>query len=186
MVDAIKWDPPLNIVIRGIDGGADAILKAGKDATRVSARKVSVQASKKTREIYNVTAGLIKDTFFTVVENSGQTRTLTYKGKRLGLVNFDAKSKKINRRQGVTVKIRKDRGRTPVKGAFFFETGGGVQVAKRKGPARFPIQVLKTIAVPEMLDTDPVLDQMENTVEVAWNQEFIRSMNFRLKKLGFI
>ncbi len=169
----------------------DAAMNA---AMRVTARKVRVIISKTTRERYNVLARLIKSVLRIRFEKKGgvNVQYLTYVGKRIGLIHFNARPKQVRvagpqfgkKRIGVKVRIRKDAPAKLVTGCFFAQFGYAFQVVKRTEADRYPIQMLKTLSIPEMVGADSVVRTAEELSDNIFSEEFTRAMDFRLLKAG--
>lgn len=125
---------------------------------------------------------------------------LSYVGRRIGLINFGAKEKRVkvspkgNRygkyRKRVTVKIKKTGTRKPVTGfpgvisPGFIATGkeGNRHVFARTSSARFPIISLKTLAIPQMINEE-VIKEAEAAIGDNFPKLFSHAMDFYLSKL---
>jgi len=134
--------------------------KAVNSSIRKSLMKTRTQISKNVRKVYNVKAGDIgKVVTLKKVDSNPPTYVLKYFGYRISLRKYAAQSKRIMStrgwRIGVTVKVRKDRGRK-ITGAFFGP--GGYPAYVRKGKERIPIEKRTGLAIPQMVQTKNQLD----------------------------
>jgi len=105
-------------------------------AVDASARKAATHISKDVRQTYAISAGDIKRRLKIQRVRRDATRALLYTGRRLPLEQFKPKTKwvpvnprrsvktgprkgKQARRRGVTIRVRKDKGRQLVKGGWY-------------------------------------------------------------------
>lgn len=166
-------------------------------ATRVAARKATVQGSRALRKRFVVKAGDVSKSMQMkpVTAGSAIEQHIVYRGSRLGLHRFGAKPKRVTlkgrksrrggrKRVGVTVRIRADSPRKLVKGGFMVASRGGKPlVYRRVGRSRLPVRVLKTISIPEMMGLQPVGDVLLKTARESFSPEFERLMDYELEKL---
>lgn len=117
---------------------------------------------------------------------------LNYAGYRRSLRHYGAKAKVVQtaagQRIGVTVRIRKDRGRKLVGkqsglSAGFFGPGGYPAYA-RSTDKRKPIHKLTSLAVPQMVGTEYTVDFAHRIMVKEFPVEFNRAMDFYIGKLS--
>lgn len=129
--------------------------KALDRALQVASTKTRTRISKETRKTYNVKAGDVSKAV-TLRRISGG-RLLLYTGRVIGLDKFGARKKKVRTargpRTGVTVLVRKDRGRKLVKRAFLADVHGA-KVFKRQGASRLPIRRLYGPSIAHMVGNE--------------------------------
>lgn len=179
--------------------GPVKVTRATNRAIRTTGKRAATQASRALRDRYNIKAALVAQALkITSVPGGDITaQHLIYTGRRIGLVQFSAKPKKVTlkgrksrrfgkKRLGVTVKIRKDRPRMLVKRGFLAETRGGlVMIFAREGRSRKPIRALKTLSIPEMIRQRNVVQRVDETARSVFPKEFARLMTLELNKVSF-
>lgn len=142
--------------------------------------------SKAVREEYNISAGDVKEALR--VGNDGKVSiagtevdnvTLTYKGRVLTPTHF--KMKPASRPASgvpyqVTAEIKKGQRKTLSSKAFLAHAGGaGTKEIpfQRTGQSRLPIEAIKTISVPQMIETgDGVKPQIEEAINEGLEKRF--------------
>jgi hypothetical protein len=143
----------LKVEIEGLDKFksflySDVWYKAQKRTTTEMGRKFRTKVVKDIRKTYNIKAKDLKKSMRTKVEKKGNVFEwkLSVKGRLLSLTHFGARQNK----KGVSVLIRKDRGRKVLAGTFIAKG----QVFQREGKERLPIVAKKTLSVPQMFNKD--------------------------------
>lgn len=151
-------------------------------ALNVASRKARVQISKDVRETYTVKARDLTKAVSIKKITSGRgryARLVLYRGNVLGLDKFSPTKRVIRtdagKRRGVSIRIRKDRGRKIVRGAFSADVHG-VKVFRRTSEARPPIKRLFGPSVPQMVSNKLVIDQVSRDVNINLAAEFNRQM----------
>lgn len=152
--------------------------------TRVT-RKVRTAVSRDVRQVYNVKAGDIGSTVKLIARRRGpiENRILLYTGAGIAMEKFGAKQKRVKsargRRRGVTVLIRKDRGRKLVGTPRGF--GGGAFMAKgrvlaRRTESRTPVWFVYGPSIPQMVGNDIVIEKYYDVVQREYPIELERAM----------
>ncbi len=138
-------------------------------------------AVKEVRTTYNVKAKKLKQ-YISAKTHYGKdgVKWIFYvRGRPLSLIHFGARQT----RKGVSVKVRKDRGRRVIKGAFVApDKGGHFRVFKRKGKERLPIESKYTLSVPQMFNKE-ILDKAKREVEANYEKEFKHNLDYYLGRL---
>lgn len=138
-------------------------------------RKISTMEVRKT---YAIKAGDLKKTI-KLKKVGNFTYKIDIRGKTLGLELFGARQTK----GGVSVRVRKDRGRKIIKGAFLGrDIGGKLRIFKRKTKHRLPLKRFYTIAVPQMFNKD-ILNKAAKEVERNYEKEFEHNLDYYLNKM---
>ena len=138
-------------------------------------------AVKGVRETYNVKAKKLKQYIKTRTHygKEGAEWRFYVSGKPLSLIHFGARQTK----KGVSVKVRKDRGRRVIKGAFVApDKGDHPRVFMREGKKRLPIESKHTLSVPQMFNKE-ILDKAKREVEVNYEKEFKHNLDYYLGRL---
>jgi len=148
--------------------------KALKRTIRRMGQRFRTTATKEVRKTYNIKASKIKQ--YMRAKMDGDTFKMYIKSPTVSLMNFGARQTK----KGVSVKVRKDRGRKVIKGAFIaVGKNNNLQVFKRVGKERLPIESKKTLSIPQMFNEN-VLNKAKSAVEESYENEFKRNFDFYL------
>jgi hypothetical protein len=150
-------------------------------AVKTASDRVRTQISRDVRATYNIKAGDIGKAVRVrqLRQADVPTGMLVYTGGRLSLAKFGARPKKIGKRKGVTVQVRKGSGRSLVKGAFL---GAGVNsqsqiIFQRIGQDRLPIRKLTGPAIPTMVSQREIVDKASDMAAEILRREFARQMS---------
>lgn len=151
-----------------------AYRKAMNRTIRRMGQRFRTTATKEVRKTYNVKASKIKQ--YMRAKMDGDTFKMYIKSSTVSLMNFGARQTK----KGVSVKVRKDRGRKVIKGAFIaVGKNNNLQVFKRVGKERLPIESKKTLSITQMFNEN-VLNKAKSAVEESYENEFKRNLDFYL------
>ncbi len=156
--------------------------KAMNRTVRRMGKRFRKVATKEVRETYNIKAKKLKQYMKTVTVTTKKRGTewrFYVSGKPLSLIHFGARQTK----KGVSVKVRKDRGRRVIKGAFVAPgKGGNLRVFKRTSKERLPIESKHTLSVPQMFNKE-ILDKAKREVEANYEKEFKHNLDYYLGRL---
>ncbi|WP_456390631.1 phage tail protein [Hydrogenimonas sp.] len=173
----------IDVKIDGIDEALAALnpkeyKKALSKTVRRMGQRLKTTATKEVRKTYSIKANKLKDKIKTRTMTDGNDVAWRFKisGNQSSLINFGARKTK----KGVSVKVRKDRGRRVIRGAFI-ATGknGNVHVFQRIGKDRLPIESKKTLSIPQMFNKE-ILDKAKREVEANYEKEFKHNFDFYL------
>jgi len=140
--------------------------------------KFKTTTTKRVRETYAIKAKDLKKTITLKKENDYKYKFVV-KSPRIGLEKFGARQTK----QGVSVRIRKDRGRKVIKGAFLAkDTTNKLRVFKRKYKERLPIDRFYSISVPQMFNKE-IIQKGFKEAEQTFEKEFKHNLDYYLGKL---
>lgn len=132
-------------------------------------KKAEVMPAKKGKDgKWNKTAGSVR-----VAGTTVSSVTITYSGRVLTPTHFGMKPKKLTpgvkgkkrKRQLVSAEIKK--GQRKVLGSAVFlgsNRGGGYIPFKRSSAKRYPVESVKTLSLPQMIDNPNVREQIEDKV----------------------
>jgi hypothetical protein len=147
--------------------------------------KVSTEAGREIRKVYNVRQKAITSAFRKLrASMSKLTARLVIEGVRIGLIEFAARQTK----RGVTVRILKSGGRKLVKGAFITAStrgnyrGGGSQginqVWRRAGKERYPIFPLRSVSIPQAFMNKAVLAVLDKHATETFNKNLQQQLRY--------
>lgn len=195
----------------GIDIGIDdsveeAIRDFGKISAKVKSkaivrgankavRKVRTEAGREVRRRYYITVRAVRKTSWLKLAGSRGSRTIeaavTFRGARLPVTDFSARPvnawnvpgrKHKKRGGGVRVRIKRSSGAKLIEGAFIATARSGKVLAfRRKGRARYPIEALQTIAIPQAVGQEVVFSALRRHGIDTFNKEFIRQLNLLVR-----
>jgi len=153
----------------------DVINQAVNATIRKSLMKTRTQISKNVRAVYNIKAGDIGQVVsLKKISYTPPSYYLRYFGYRISLRKYGARPKRVKStrgwRTGVTVRVRKDRGRKLVKGGFY--GAGGWPVYKRVGRGRLPIEKRSGLAIPQMVQGKDQLALAYKFMGIEINKQF--------------
>ena len=138
---------------------ASNLQRAMRNANRSTINKVLAKAktatSKAVREVYNIKTGdLNKVLKLRRASNQRLQGLITVKTSKTSLIKFGALPRQINRRAGVTVKVKKAGSRKVVTGGFIAKAAGvdAKQIFIREGKARLPIQKRFSLSMSDMVE----------------------------------
>lgn len=144
-----------------------------------TAAGVQVEASRKIRETYNVSARELRRAFSVKKAWAGNlVATVRASGKSLNVIGFGARKTK----KGVSFAIKKG-GRKRIDGAFIATINGyeGIWMRKKQGDGklypRLPIKAVTTVSVPGMFSTKDV----EAALQTVSKDRFERELRAALR-----
>ncbi len=174
----------LDFELKGVDKVIarlnDDIVRKALVRTLNEVQRSAFKASRKEiRKVYAVKDGDIRKTTRIERANKSTLRaTLFIKGKQMPIMYFGARQVK----KGVSVKIKKNGGRKLIKGAFIgkvFEDK--VNVYKRKGRKRFPLETVTTTSMPQMFGKEGA-KAFEYDVNEKFTRRFKHHFDFYIGK----
>lgn len=168
------------------------VKKARRSANLKTTRKARTFISKGVRSKYAGNASRVKRGVSLKTVNQGQMtqNVLVYVGHRIGLINFVTKSRanaaanrtKSGKHRKLSVRIRKDSGRKTIYGFVAIGRSGNTHVFARTGAPRMPIRALKTISIPEMVNTAGIQDSVNEFVGKEYPVQFEHELEYFLSK----
>jgi len=165
--------------------GSDAVLDVSRRALFDTGKKTRTEISKQVRNVFNVTAGKVKEKSFVFRQRGNSSEVnIGYRDFRPNLGRFATGAKRNAR-----VKIKKGRGVKTVRGGFRIEKFGSL-IWKRLTPQeaqssryrnrKIKIKVLRTIAVPEMVRATSNTRELQQTIQKTFDQRFDHHFRRRL------
>lgn len=136
---------------------------------------------------YNLKISDVKSTITKSKAGKGRLRaSLRSRGRRLTFSHFkiSAPGKRI---KSIRVKIKKSSGFKRIRSdpaAFIQTLSGRQQVMKRVGKKRIPVEVLRTLTVPQMIESLDVSIEIEILADKMLAERIEHEIDYRLKKVG--
>jgi len=136
---------PAKQLAKELDDVAKKTKKAGVRALNKTATQSRNYAQKETRKLINVKASKVKEAYKIAkarINHKKPLSEISVKYKQIPVIYYNGVRQT---KKGITVKMRKDKGRMLFKGAFIAPLRSGVNKGayKRKGKARLPVKVLR-------------------------------------------
>lgn len=172
--------------------GARIVERALNRAVEGTTRKAATQISREIRDTYAVSAGDIRRTLRIQRVRRDATRALLYTGRRLPLEKFSPSTRQIKvtatrkgksfvtRRRAVSVRIRKDKGRTVVPNAWYAK-GRVLQRSDLADPMSQPHMQFGP-SIPGMVAHQSVIDSVQEFVREDLPAEFSRRLDYLLQR----
>lgn len=115
--------------------------------------------------------------------------TVVYSGRTLTPVHFsmtpkkpDQKGKRVARRKKIKATVKKGQQKVLHSQAFLGSNrGGGYIPFRRTGKAQYPIEAIKTLSLPQMVDGDGVRDRIEERINVELEKRLAHNMERFMK-----
>ncbi len=115
------------------------------------------------------------------------------KGKLLAFLKSEGRRLTLGRflfgnsKRTTKVKIKKREGAKPVNTnpeAFVQILSGKKQVLKRRGKSRYPVDVMRSLSIPQMIDSLNVTNQIQDLADKKLQERIEHEIDYRLKKVG--
>lgn len=158
--------------------------EAKKAASSAINRTLTFTAKKTGQEVkkyYNIKISEVKGGLTIKKANSGNLSGLIIsRDRRLSLGRFvRGKSKKA-----VKVRVKKSTKKVSTDPkAFVLTLGGNTQVAKRTGKTNYPIEVLRTVSIPQMISSKDVQPNVQKESGEYLAKRTTHELNYQIKKL---
>lgn len=176
--------------------------KALSWSTNAVARKAATLISRETRQRYDVSAAEIRKRLKISRIDRDAGRSVLYTGRRLPLSQFKPREKWVTvsskrrvqsgprkgsmaRRRGVTVRVRKDKGRQLVKGGW--SAKGQIFRRQTRSDNKSAPEMRFGPSIPEMVDNPQVMQAAQDLVRNDLPQQFSNRLHYLLnKKAGLV
>ena len=156
----------------------EVFMNVYKRSIKRTVTKFKTTTSKEVRKTYNIKASELKKAV-TLKKEDVYSYKYTIKSPRIGLEKFGARQTKT----GVSVRVRKDRGRKVIKGAFLaHDTNNRLRVFKREGKERLPIDRFFSISIPQMFNKEIINKGFEDAKQ-TFEKEFKHNLDYYLGRL---
>lgn len=174
----------LNKVVKGLGNFEKEMPAAAISAVNRTLDYVNTRLGKLITTEYNIKVSDVKATITKSKARKGNLLAfLKSTGPRLTLGRFV-----FGRSKGaVKVKVKKSDGAKAVRTdpkAFVQVLSGRKQVMKRQGKKRFPVDLLRSISIPQMIDSLNVSEKIQEEANKKLAERIEHEIDFRLKKVG--
>lgn len=179
-----------------------SVEKALDWAVGATTRKAATLISREARQRYDVSAGDIRKRLRITRLDRDADRAILYTGRRLPLSQFKPRERWVTvstkrrvqsgprkgsmaRRRGVTVRVRKDRGRQIVQGGWLAKNH--IYRRSDKGDNKSAPEMRFGPSVPEMVGNQEVMEAAQDLVRADLPPQFNNRLNYILnKKAGLV
>lgn len=163
------------------------IPRASRAASKRTVTAVKKTMAKEVSSKYRVKSRDVKETISTEAPTSDKLLYYVYsRGTRFTLAHFEKNLNSVVREKSKDIRVEVKKGQVKRVNtsprAFVAPIKGNFLIAKRKGVARKPIAVLKTVAVPEMVQNEKISDKIEKTALDTLQKRLNHEIEYRLQK----
>lgn len=177
-------DKALKKTVTKLSSFPKEIPKATSSAINRTITFVTKRVKKEVTSEYSVKAGEVAATFkVKKANNSSLSASVISKGRLMTLSRFPA-NLKAGWTKGAAVKVKVKRaGYKEVPGAFVSSLGGNLHIVKRKTSKSYPIEVLRTLSVPQMISNTKINEAVSKEAAEQLQKRIKHEVEFRLNKL---
>lgn len=174
----------VNKVVKGLGEFEKQMPGAAISAVNRTLTHVNTRTKRLVANHYRVKISDVKTTI--TLHKARKGRLLAFlksEGRRLTLGRF----KFGNAKKSVKVKIKKTGGPKKVDTspqAFSQILSGKQQIMKRRGKSRYPVDVLRSISIPQMIDSLDVSEEIQKEANKMLSERIEHEIDYRLKKVG--
>lgn len=174
----------LNRVVQGLGNFEKEMPRAAISAVNRTLTHVNKRTKQLVAAEYRVKSSDIQSTI--TITKARKGKLLAYiksEGRRLTLSRF----KYGNSKKAIKVSIKKKEGPKQVATspkAFIRTLNGNQQIMKRKGRSRYPVDVLRTISIPQMIDSLEVSEQIQREANAKLSERINHEIDYRLRRIG--
>lgn len=171
--------------------------KALDRSVNATTRKAATFISRYTRDIYDISAGDIRRRVQIQRVNRDASRAILYTGRRLPLAQFKPRERwvpvssgrqlqsgprkgRVDRRRGVTVRIRKDAGRQLVQGGWHAK--GHILRRESRDDNRSEPRIRFGPSIPQMVGNPQVMKAAEDMIRDDLPRQFSQQMEHLLER----
>ncbi len=157
-----------------------ALANAARRTVNKLITKSKTEAGRRVREIYNVKAkDLNRSVKIKRANFQNMEATLTVRGRKIPVYMFSPRQT----RQGVSIRIRKDRGRKVI-GTSFIATmpSGHIGVFQRKTKKRYPIKELYSVSPAQMYEQEG-MKAVSEMIEKEGGKILQHEIDYEMSKL---
>lgn len=163
------------------------IPKATSAALNRTITFVTKKVKKEVTNEYSIKSGEVAATFKIRKANSSNlSASINSKGRVLTLSHFPANLKAgWNKKSNVKVKVKRT-GYKQVNSEpkpFVASLGGNLQIVRRKTSKNYPIEVLKTLSIPQMISNAKINENISREASERLQERIKHEVEFRLNKL---
>lgn len=174
----------LNKIVKGLGEYEKQMPGAAISAVNRTLDYVNTKVGRMVAAEYRIKVSDVKGTITKNKARKGKLLAfLKSEGSRLTLARFRFGSSK----KAVKVKIKKNDGVKKVTTnptPFLQNLNGHEQIMKRQGKRRKPVDVLRSISIPQMIDSLKVSEKIQKEAHKKLAERIEHEMSYRLKKVG--
>ncbi|AOZ91631.1 phage tail protein [Paenibacillus crassostreae] len=176
----------LNRVVVGLKDFEKQMPAAAMSAVNRTLDQINTKLGRIVTKEYNIKVSDVKKTITKNKARKGNLRAfLKSEGRTLSFSHFriSQSGKKVRK---VKVKVKKSAGLKQINTdprAFVQTLNGKNQVLKRMGKDRYPVEVLRTLSVPQMIDSLNVSNQIQKDANEILAKRIEHEIEYRLKKV---
>lgn len=174
----------LNKIVKGLGEYEKQMPGAAISAVNRTLDYVNTKVGRMVAAEYRIKVSDVKGTITKNKARKGKLLAfLKSEGSRLTLARFRFGSSK----KTVKVKIKKNDGVKKVTTnptPFLQNLNGREQIMKRQGKRRKPVDVLRSISIPQMIDSLKVSEKIQKEANKKLAERIEHEMSYRLKKVG--
>jgi hypothetical protein len=175
----------LNRIARGLSHFQSEIPKATAAALNRTVDFIYTKAAQVISSEYEIKSTDVKKSSKKIKANNGNMRAgLIYSGNSLSLTNFKFTPKKRGTKKQVKVKIKRSEGYKNVGPKSFVQIiNGKTGIWAREMNRRYPIKLLKTISIPQMVINANVNNKIQDEAQNKLLQRMDHEIEYRLNRL---
>lgn len=175
----------LNRVMRGMRGFEREVPAAVQSALNRTIDHVFTKSAQEVTKRYNIKNKEVRETMYKQRASRGSINAFVrFRGKRFTLGRF-LPGGLLSSSKVAKVKIKKSAGYQRVGGepkAFVQTINGRSHVMRRKGRARYPVDVMRTIATAQMVENDDVQEAIQQAASIMLARRVEHEIDRRLRR----
>lgn len=178
-------DSEFKKTIRQLSNVPKQIPKAAASAINRTLTFTRKRVNQEVRKTYNVKSGDVTKTLEIHKANaSNLTAYIISKGGRLTLGRFGRNTGNWKKGKAVKVKVKKAgiKAINTTPKAFIAGLTGNNHIVKREGASRYPIKVLHTLSVPQMISNENVSETVQREATEKLRERIDHEVEYRLSK----
>ncbi|WP_160688327.1 phage tail protein [Clostridium sp. C2-6-12] len=181
-------DRELKKTVAKLGGFPKEIPKATSAALNRTISFVTKTVKKEVTKEYSIKSGEVGATFkIRKASSSSLSASINSKGRVLTLSHFPANLKAAwTKGSSVKVKVKKS-GYKQINSspsAFVASVGGSLQIVRRKTSKRYPVEVLKTLSIPQMVSNIKINETVKKEAAEQLQKRVEHEVEYRLNKLS--
>lgn len=174
----------VNKVVKGLKGFEKQMPGAAMSAINRTLDHVATKIGRLVTAEYIIKTSDVKATFVETKRaiKSNLAAHIKSKSRRLTFSHFPISRSK----NGVRVKVKRSgyKSINTYPGAFTQVLAGQTQVMRRRGDSRYPVDVLRTLSVPQMIDSTNVSEKIQEVAKNKLAERIEHEINYRLSKIA--
>lgn len=179
-------DKELKQAIKKLSAFPKEIPKATSSAINRTIVFTNKRIKQEVRKVYSIKAGEIQKTLEVRKSNSNNlSASINSIGNRLTLGRFATSIGSWKKGRPIKVKIKKSgRQINSTPKAFVTNVTGNTHIMRREGATSYPIKMLRTISVPQMISNAKVSETVMKEAQEQLQKRINHEVEYRLNKLN--